>query len=349
MKKLKYISVFLFFFLFAFLSVFNWYNRGPVGDSSDVSEIYIEPGDPLAFRRAAYTLKKNEIIKNVKFFLLLGKISGADRKAKGGYYTLSSGLSTIEIIRRISDGSSDTITVTIKEGFDIYDTAALLTDLNIISNENMFIRLCESTYVINLIERKTGLQGITNAEGFLYPDTYRIKKGSSAPLLIELALENFIQKYKDFLKENNMRKKFIYYLKVASLVEKETALEEERGLVAGVLYNRLKVGEKLRYDPSIIYAMKKKGIYRHNLTEKGVRIRRVHFYLKSQFNTYYTKGLPPHPICSPTVEAMNAAVKPAETSFMFFVAKDNERGEHAFSITYDEHLSNIQKYQLSQK
>ena len=141
---------------------------------------------------------------------------------------------------------------------------------------------------------------------------------------------------------------FYDFLKKASLVEKETSLEKEKPLVASVLENRLRRNQKLRYDPTIIYALKEKNLYFQNFKEGAINIRKEHFLLASSFNTYYRRGLPLTPICTPTRSSFQAALFPKKTRYLFFVAKGDESGGHYFSETYQQHKRYIQR-SLQQK
>ena len=138
---------------------------------------------------------------------------------------------------------------------------------------------------------------------------------------------------------------FYHQLIKASLIEKETSLAKEKPLVASVIENRLKKNMKLRIDPTIIYALKEEGRAATNQKKGRINIKRKHFYLKNPFNTYCVRGLPPSPICSPTVESLQAAMQPASTNLLFFVAKGKNSKEHVFTSTFKEHAYFVNKYQ----
>ena len=127
---------------------------------------------------------------------------------------------------------------------------------------------------------------------------------------------------------------------MASLIEKETSLQEEKKLVSAVFHNRLKRGMKLDCDPTIIYALKQKGLFEGNLRTKDLR-------LDSPYNTYLYSGLPPSPICNPGKESLEAALYPVKENFLYFVSRNN--GSHHFSLTFAEHQAAVRKYQTRRR
>ena len=181
-------------------------------------------------------------------------------------------------------------------------------------------------------------------EGYIFPSTYYIVKGNPPKVLLNLMIDSLFEKFPraDF---ENRAKKLGYslheVLTMASIIEKEMGPLDEPKIISSVYYNRLKVDMRLQADPTTIYAMTlQKGDAIETVTSREIAdaIR----LMQSPYNTYLKKGLPPSPICSSGVKAIEAALNPSNTDYLFFVADGT--GKHAFSLTYEEHLKNIERY-----
>jgi peptidoglycan lytic transglycosylase G len=174
--------------------------------------------------------------------------------------------------------------------------------------------------------------GVTDLEGFLFPDTYVVTRSTSAAQIVDRMTANFREHFTPELqrKANALGLTTRQAVALASIVQKETALASEAPLVAGVYWNRLRRGMRLQADPTVIYALKRDGRWR------GTLLRSDYDY-ESPYNTYVHEGLPPGPIANPGLDALRAAVTPARTSYLYFVA-DPTTGGHTFSTTFEDHL-----------
>jgi len=176
-------------------------------------------------------------------------------------------------------------------------------------------------------------------EGYLFPETYHIPKNTSEAELIEMMVDQFrktfVPRWEERAKEMGMEIRDIVTL--ASLIEEETSVPEEKPLVSSVFHNRLKLGMKLDCDPTIIYALKKKNGYLGRLRNKDLK-------LNSPYNTYLHNGLPPGPISNPGQESLKAALCPSETDYLYFVSKND--GTHKFSSTFKEHQRAVIEFQI---
>jgi UPF0755 protein len=174
--------------------------------------------------------------------------------------------------------------------------------------------------------------GVTDLEGFLFPDTYVVTRSTSAAQIVDRMTTNFRQHFTPELqsKANALGLTTRQAVALASIVQKETALTSEAPLVAGVYWNRLRRGMRLQADPTVIYALKRDGRWRGELV-------RSDYDYESPYNTYMHAGLPPGPIANPGLDALKAAVNPARTSYLYFVA-DPTTGGHTFSTTFEDHL-----------
>ena len=214
---------------------------------------------------------------------------------------------------------------------------APLVSVTLIPGETTYIFLDELSKKLRLDKAK--LQRAYDAlapypEGAFVPETYKLPYGIKEQMAIYLLLRNSDKKFSEYAHKifgKYDRKKWLRYLIVASIVQKEAASKEEMPLVASVIYNRLKKGMPLQMDGTLNY-----GKYSHiKITAKRVRTD------VSKFNTYKYRGLPPYPVCNPSLDAIKAAIFPTKTSYLYFVKLHN--GKHAFSKSYREHLRYIKK------
>ncbi|MCX8085064.1 MAG: endolytic transglycosylase MltG [Calditerrivibrio sp.] len=267
------------------------------------------------------------------FDLYLKKVKRFPEKMKFGYYEADN-ITLNEFLKNIEDGKESRFKITIPEGFTINDIAQKLKETSDIDSE-AFLRLSKDK---KFITRLTGYP-YPSLEGFIYPDTYFITSDVTAEIFIEQAYKNFLQKLPENFEENLKRFSLTFYegLILASIVQKETYLESEYPIVSSVFINRLKLGMPLQSDPTIIYGLGTK--FDGNLRKTDLRDE------NNIYNTYTHKGLPPTPICNPSIGALKGVAYPANTNYLYFVSKND--GSHIFAKDYNEHLNNIKKYQLS--
>jgi UPF0755 protein len=241
------------------------------------------------------------------------------------------------IIKKLSEGSPCYIEVTIPEGKDIYYVNHVLYDVGI----------CKKNGVLSLSSNKTFLSslGIPCLEGFMFPDTYKLVKGQSCKMAITEMVSNFKRKvlplfysYKPpdiVIRAFSNRVTVKKLITLASIIERETSNSSEKPLIASVFYNRLVKGMKLQSDPTVFYAYKKKGIFKEKLHKGDTDV-------KSPFNTYYVKGLPPTPICNPGIDSILAAMHPARSNYLYFIAREDRKG-HYFFKSYNGQLRILRK------
>jgi UPF0755 protein len=179
----------------------------------------------------------------------------------------------------------------------------------------------------------------SDLEGYLFPDTYSLGREAPAESLVALMVAAFKKVFTDDLRAAARARGLTVReaVTLASLVEKETAVAEERPLVAAVYFKRRAIGMPMQADPTVIYAMERAGNYSGN-------IRREDLQMASPYNTYRYPGLPPGPIASPGKASLEAAVNPADVDYLYFVSKND--GSHVFARTLDEHNRNVQEWQV---
>ncbi len=279
----------------------------------------------------AQNLKEQGIIKKMWPFLLGYRLYFFSKSLKAGEYEFDLPLSTKKILNLLSEGKVYLHSLTIPEGLTRREIAQHLATLEIMTEED-FIEASSKTHSIALLDSQA-----ENLEGYLFPETYSFSKGTSAETLVSAIVsqfkEVFTEEWQRRAAEIKMTPREVVIL--ASLIEKETSIPEERELVSAVFHNRLRIGMKLDCDPTIIYAMKEQGTYKSRLLKR-------HLKLNSPYNTYLIRGLPPGPICNPGSPSLKAALYPAEEKYLYFVSKND--GSHVFSRTFTEHQRQVIRY-----
>ena len=272
--------------------------------------IEIKSDVPLKKSLSVLPISKNIIFKGYLKYRNEGK------GIKAGYYELKGNLNMKELIDVLEEGKDKVFRLTIPEGYSVAEIAELLEKMGKIDKDKFYKTFNEIEFPY---PTPNG-----NFEGYLYPETYYIPENYDERLILRTLLREFLKK---FPPENYPNKEEFYQkLIMASILEREAKLDEEKPLMASVFYNRMDKGMKLASDATVnfVYNYKKKRMYYKDLE------------IDSPYNTYKYKGLPPAPISNPSVVSVEAAYNPAKTDYLFFVAKGD--GGHFFSKTYREHL-----------
>jgi UPF0755 protein len=278
-------------------------------------------------------LAEEEVVASSTFFELRLTLAGRRSDVLAGTYTLARDMPYSDAIDTLTTPPSErTITVTVPEGYSREQTAALVTESGL---DGSFEQASESSRGFD--PARYGGDGAENLEGFLYPATYELKPGASAEDLVADQLEAFEQNFSDvdlgYAKSKNLTPYDV--LIIASMIEEEVMVPEERKLVAAVIYNRLADGEPLFIDATIRYAT---GNYTEPLTESELAI-------DSPYNTRTNAGLPPGPIGNPGIESIEAAANPSDADYRYYVVKPGTCGEHVFSTTQAEHDAAVARYE----
>lgn len=286
-----------------------------------------------SFHNVVDSLLENGVIRSKWSFELAGRILGLTKTVKVGKYLFVSGQSNYSILMDISLGKSRLIIpVTIPEGWPLSKIGRRFgKELGI--DENRFYALCQD-------EKFISSQDINakSLEGYLLPDTYSFYWQTDEKEMIKRILDGFKEFYNDSLikKQDELGKTQSEILALASIVEAESNLDEERARIAGVYLNRLKKRMRLEADPTVQYAIGEER-----------RLRYTDLNVASPYNTYRNYGLPPGPINNPGRLSIIAALYPEKNDFLFFVATG--RGGHWFARNYNEHLKNIRLYHRTRR
>ncbi|MBW2568906.1 MAG: endolytic transglycosylase MltG [Deltaproteobacteria bacterium] len=323
------ISLFVFFCAFSFL-VFDLlqYAETPVNSNETDRIVVIKPGQ--GFTATLNSLKDTGVIKNPIRFEMIARIKGYDKKIKAGEYLLSSSMPPIKILETIVKGKVRLYKVTVPEGYNIRQTASIMNMANLATKTD-FLKAATDA----LLVRENGIDAET-FEGYLFPDTYCFPKNITSKGIITTMVEQFraifTPEWKNQAKKLNLTIHQVVTL--ASIIEKETGAQIERPIISSVFHNRLRKKMRLESDPTVIYGIKN---FDGNITRK-------HLSKPTSYNTYKIRGLPPGPIANPGLKAIEAALFPEKTNFLYFVSKGD--GTHKFSTNIADHNRAVRKYQL---
>lgn len=304
--------------------------RQPAAGANDGAKVIFKISPGQSFRGIADHLFRQNIIASAAKFRLLARIQKADRNIIAGEYELTGAMTPMAILKTLTDGSVRLHRLSIPEGFNLQQIAEKIAESGLCEDQAFM-----DTAMDESIVREMGVNAKT-LEGFLFPDTYYFS-GDVSPRQIICAMidrfhEVFLPQWK--IRAREMGFSMLEIVTLASMIEKETGAAHERPTVSSVFHNRLKRNMRLASDPTVIYGIEN---FNGNLTRKDLTTH-------TPYNTYINKGLPPGPIASPGAASLHAALFPAVTDYLYFVAKKN--GTHHFSKTLEEHNRAVRKYQL---
>jgi len=287
------------------------------------SEVFqVESGSSIS--DVAKELSDKRLIKSKLFFKSLSKFLGANKKLKSGYYQISPNMSILAFLDNISNGSVLTTKVTLIEGKTIkYYFEQLSLDPSL-----------ESKGSLEDVMKSIGVKA--PYDGWFFPETYNFNYGESVENVLRRSYKEMQQKVSDLWinRDKGLPLKSPYdAIILASLIENETALDNEKALISGVFIRRINEGMRLQADPTVIYALG--DTYTPPLKKADLKI-------DSLYNTYRNKGLPPGAISSVSYQSLYAALHPDKGNDLYFVSKKD--GSHAFAPSYKEHKENIKKY-----
>ena len=258
--------------------------------------------------------------------------SGRGQALQAGEYRFEGAASPLDVVERLARGDVHTVAITFPEGLTIDEMADVFAAREL-GTAQSFRDAAKDVSAIAALD-----PAARDLEGYLFPETYPVSRKVDAASLVSAMVERFKMVYAELTKDRQAGTLSTRQLvTLASLVEKETARAEERPVVAAVYRNRLAIGMGMQADPTVIYALRKRGKYDGN-------IRRVDLAIDSPYNTYRYRGLPPGPIAAPGRAALEAALAPADAKFLYFVSKND--GSHVFAETLREHNANVDRFQV---
>jgi UPF0755 protein len=329
----KNIGRFFVVILFVAAVLFYLFNRSATAFSEKFTYFFI-PSDSAQLSFVEQSLEDKRILKGTGIFSWLAGRTGYAAKIKPGRYKIQKGMSQAELLRLLLSGKQEPVNLVInkfrtKEDFSRYAGKQLE---------------CDSLEILQYLESPDSLRQFgldtNSAMTMVIPNTYSFFWNTTASNLFKrLHSEKEI-----FWNETRQHKatalgltsEEVYTL--ASIVEEETNKNDEKPVIASVYLNRLQKGMALGADPTVKFALKDFGL-------KRVRIKHIESSAASPYNTYINKGLPPGPICTPSIKTIDAVLEAPKTAYLFFCARSDFSGYHAFASNYQEHTQNAKSYQ----
>lgn len=329
-KKILFIGLWIFMFLiWAIGGIFYFQATQPYSDHKRSQIFQVKKG--MNLKQVAYALSEKQLIRSPSSFRLVAYLQRKQNKIKAGEFKLSPSMPPMELLNQITSGQAILYPVTIPEGYRISEIADLLARKGL-ADKNRFIQAAENKKLINALSIPSG-----SLEGYLFPETYHFSKNSTEKKFVSTMLTTFKEKVlrpEYIQRASELGMTFHETITLASIIEKETGQPRERNVISSVFHNRLRKKMRLQSDPTVIYALPR---FDGNIHKKDLSV-------NSPYNTYRNGGLPPGPIASPGLYAIQAALYPSQTNHLYFVSRKD--GSHQFSKNLKDHNRAVQKYQL---
>ncbi len=338
MKKfIIFIVVVLIIALGGFMLVNGYIDKSlSAVDVNDTTQVKIEIPSGSSTNAIAEILYSNNLIQDKSVFKYYAKKEGFDVKLKAGEFTLSKSMNVEEILNALINNASfdNTVNLRIIEGLIIEDTAKAISEQLSLDYDKLIELMKNADHFRDKFKFLADNKDIEDLQGYLLPETYNLYKGMNEEEVIEFLLTQFEKYYESTILPamENSELTFKEMITLASIVEKEAVLKEERSTIAGVFLNRLEIDMLLQSCATVNYAH---GEWKERLSLEDIAI-------DSPFNTYIYVGLPPTPINSPGKASIEATLYPEDTEYLYFLAKGD--GSHYFSKTYAEHEAAKAKY-----
>ncbi|MCK4234772.1 endolytic transglycosylase MltG [candidate division WOR-3 bacterium] len=278
-------------------------------------------------------LEEEEVIASSKRFTVFAKMAGKEKNIKAGRYIFHKGMGIRNVLQKLVKGETSALLVTIPEGLTM-DGISIILEKELKIDREKFLKLAND----KKFAARMGISG-KNFEGFLFPNTYEFNHGITEKEVIERLLKEFWKVFNDSAKKRAKKIGFTVceIVTLASLIEEEAMIDSEHPIISQVYHKRLQLNRALECDATIQYALPK---HKSRLLYKDLKI-------ESPYNTYLHKGLPPGPIASPGKSSIIAALYPADTDYLYYVAKGD--GSHIFSKTAKGHYKAIESLRRNKK
>jgi len=310
--------------------LYGTHHPGGAGTEADLITVTVTEGMP--FSGITRELRRHRLVEHPRVINAYARLRNYDKRVHTGTYQFAPADRPVDILRKLVEGDVLKVLVTIPEGFTVTQIAGTVAR-RAGMDSTAFIEAAADPKL--LTSRNIPIPSV---EGYLFPDSYRIPWGSEERDVVDMMLARLNEVFDGTLQRRaaSMDMSRHEVLTLASIIEAEAHLPEERATISAVYHNRLKKGMKLEADPTVAYAM---GEYKGRLLYEDLKI-------DSPYNTYLYRGLPPGPICNPGEGSIVAALYPDSTSkFLYFVARGD--GSHIFSMTLREHLAAVKKVRRS--
>jgi UPF0755 protein len=305
---------------------FTGFLLSPAGKGTRVDIVEVERGQ--SFRSLAGDLESRGIVSSARLFTLYARLNGGASRVKAGPYQFSDAMRPGEILAKMVAGDYYLRLFALPEGYSSFQVAEMLEKRGIF-RKDAFLAACRDAKFLSELEINA-----PSAEGYLFPGSYNIVPGKSERDVIREMVRRQREVIEPLLKGKATALKLspLQVLTMASMVEKEAVLPAEKPLIAGVFANRLRMGMKLQSDPTALYGVR----------AFAGKVSREDILRATPYNTYLIPGLPPGPIGNPGKDAIQAALNPAQVSYLYFVARRD--GSHQFSGDLASHNEAVRKY-----
>ncbi len=302
--------------------------KKPSNYGSTTAVFVVQPGQGL--RSISEKLHKMGILTHPFKFRLFAQMKGYDKRIRAGEYLLTASMTPTQILDIFTSGKILLHRVTVPEGYTQKQIASVLARVGLVS-VNEFLEATTDGGLLNTLKIEAD-----SFEGYLFPDTYYFPRGITSQKIISIMVNRFRSQFKPEWEKQADKFGWSVHevVTLASIIEKEAGVVAEQTIISSVFHNRLKKKMRLQSDPTVIYGIKD---FDGNLT-------RNHLNTPTPYNTYRIGGLPPGPIANPGAAAIESALYPADTGYIFFVSKKDRT--HKFSKTIKEHNQAVRKYQL---
>jgi UPF0755 protein len=298
----------------------------------DGDEVFVELDSGMSVSAIANRLAAAGVVRDAWTFRLAARLAGQERRLQAGEYRFSTPATPYEVVDRLARGDVFLLPITFREGLTIPEMATVFEASGLGSAES-FREAASRAHLIHHLDPLAD-----NLEGYLFPSTYTLTRRAGAGVLVASMVASFERAFDPALRAEaaaaGMSVRDVVTL--ASVVERETGVAEERPVVAGVFLNRLRIGMPLQTDPTVIYAMMLSGRWNGNIT-------RADLQMDHPYNTYRYPGLPPGPIAAPGRASIEAVLRPADVPYLYFVSRND--GTHVFAATLAEHNRNVNEWQ----
>ena len=297
------------------------------------AEVFVDVRPGTSTLAIGRQLVASGVVRDETTFRIAVWRSGRDRGLQAGEYRFAAPLSAMAVVESIAAGRVHLLPITFPEGLTRHEMAERFGRSGLGSAEAFLAASTRVDLVADLDPEAIDL------EGYLFPETYLLPRGAGADDLVEAMVAQFHRTFDADLRARAAARGLSVreVVTLASLIQRETGLDEERPIVSAVYNNRLGRGMPMQCDPTVIYALQLAGLYDGNLTRENLRF-------DSPYNTYVYPGLPPGPIAAPGAADLRAAVEPADVSHLYFVSRND--GSHVFADTLREHNRNVREYQI---
>jgi UPF0755 protein len=290
--------------------------------------VLLPPG--LHTRQIARRLEASGVIRSRRALLLLHYCQRS-RTLKAGEYRFDAPQNAVQVFGKLARGEIYTHTVVIPEGFNIFEVAQAVQQAGLGTADDFLAATRAEVGLVHGFDPQA-----TSLEGYLFPDTYQFTRTQSMHDMVQVMVRRFEQESRQIGLSENIHA----VVTMASIVEKETAIDSERPLVAGVYYNRLQRHMLLAADPTVVYAALLNQRYRGAIYQSDLQF-------DSAYNTYKHAGLPPGPVANPGIASLKAAMNPGRSDYLYFVA--DGQGGHRFTSSYEEHTRNVAAWRHRQR